>query len=412
MKFLAKQKIKGEITAPNSKSHFIRLVAGALLCNLESEISYFNLSNDSNSALRIIENLGAEVSITSTKILIKGGLNLRTEKLNCGESGLVFRMFSVIAALSEKSFEISGVGSLLTRPVGKISKELQKLGLNCKTKNDYPPLKVIGKIKNNIIEVDGSESSQFLSGLLFVMPILSNNSVIKVRNLKSKPYIDLTIETLKQFGVEVKNNLYKEFLIQKKQIYKPVKTLVEGDWSGAAFFAVAGAIGGEITIKGLKNNSTQADIKIIEALQKAGAELEFTKNNLVVRKAKLEAFEFDAEHCPDLFPPLAVLAANCSGISKIKGVKRLFTKESNRAYTLKDEFYKLGINIDVKDDTMFVEGGIIKGGNTKSHNDHRIAMALAIMSINSTGEIYVENFEAISKSYITFYKDFKTIIQV
>jgi len=205
-------------------------------------------------------------------------------------------------------------------------------------------LKVIGKIKNNIIEVDGSESSQFLSGLLFAMPILSNNSVIKVRNLKSKPYIDLTIETLKQFGVEVKNNLYKEFLIQKKQIYKPVKTLVEGDWSGAAFFAVAGAIGGEITIKGLKNNSTQADIKIIEALQKAGAELEFTKNNLVVRKAKLD--------------------------------------------------------------------GIIKGGKTKSHNDHRIAMALAIMSINSTGDIYVENFETISKSYITFCEDFKTIINV
>jgi len=412
MKFLAKQKIKGEITAPNSKSHFIRLVAGALLSNLESEISYSNLSNDSLSALKIIENLGAEVNITSTKILIKGGLNIRTDKLNCGESGLVFRMFSVIAALSESDFEISGVGSLLTRPVGKISKELKILGLNCETKNDYPPLKISGKIINNKIEVDGSESSQFLSGLLFAMPILSENSIVKVTDLKSKPYIDLTIETLKLFGVEIKNNLYKEFLIQKKQVFKPVKTSVEGDWSGAAFFAVAGAIGGEITIKGLNKNSTQADKRIIKALKKAGAELKFIENNLVVRKNKLEAFEFNAEHCPDLFPPLAVLAANCSGISKINGVKRLFTKESNRAYTLKEEFYKLGINIDIKGNTMFVEGGIIKGAKTKSHNDHRIAMALAIMSVNSTGEIYVENFEAISKSYITFYKDFKTIIKV
>jgi 3-phosphoshikimate 1-carboxyvinyltransferase len=184
--------------------------------------------------------------------------------------------------------------------------------------------------------------------------------------------------------------------------------MVEGDWSGAAFHLVAAAIAGNIMIEGLNKNSSQADKAILEALEKAGAKITWESDKaIIVEKDKLYAFEFDATHCPDLFPPLAALAANCKGISKIKGTNRLLHKESNRALSIQSELQKLGINVELKNDEMWICGGKISGGKIYSHNDHRIAMMGAVLALKANAPIEIEAAEAIQKSYPSFFDDFE-----
>jgi 3-phosphoshikimate 1-carboxyvinyltransferase len=205
---------------------------------------------------------------------------------------------------------------------------------------------------------------------------------IKVRDLKSKPYIALTLDVMKQFGMKVpENRKYEEFVFHNESSKIPPSGgggayTVEGDWSGAAFLLVAGAIAGPITVRGLDMTSTQADRKIIDVLISANAAIAIEAKGIKIRPAKMKAFEFDATDCPDLFPPLAVLASHCNGISTIKGVHRLANKESNRAIALQEELGKMGVKIEMKDDEMRIYGGDkIKGAIVDSHNDHRIAMA-------------------------------------
>lgn len=402
-------KISGIIESPDSKSHFIRLIAGALLSEDESIIEFKQLNQDIEAALDVAQTLGARIAVHDSKISIKGGFKPFSKHINCGESGLTFRMFAIISALSKQRFTITGTGTLLKRKVSNIEADLIKLGLNTKTQNGELPLEISGTISNNNIEINGSQSSQVLSGILFALAATGKNSRILVENLKSKPYIDLTISALAQFGVFVENNKYKEFLIHENQKFKAIHAKVEADWSGAAFFAVAGAIGGKTEINGLKINSAQADKKVLEALKIAGAEILINDESIIIKKNKLNAFDFDASHCPDLFPPLAVLAANCNGVSEIKGISRLYNKESNRAQVLKNEFAKLGIEIKNNDNIMYVKGSKICGAHVNSNNDHRIAMALSLMSINCKGEIFLENPGVVDKSYTNFFNDFKNV---
>jgi len=237
---------------------------------------------------------------------------------------------------------------------------------------------------------------------------------ITVKDLKSKPYIDLTLSVLKSFGMKVPVvKDYETFSFSAIEHVQPIGEIsyrVEGDWSGAAFLFVAGAIAGDISIQGMKSDSVQADMKILEAIKDAGAKLGFEEGVYHVGPADLHAFNFDATECPDLFPPLVALAAYCTGNTVIKGALRLTHKESNRALTLQDVFGKMGVQIDLDGDLMIVHGNRnLKGAKVHSHHDHRIAMAAAVAALGADGEVLIEEAEAINKSYPDFYEHLKAL---
>lgn len=403
--------IRGAVTANPSKSAMQRAVAAALLAKGRTIIHNPGLSNDCLAALEVAENLGAMVKRVDDTIQITGkGVQPFYDEINCGESGLGIRMFTPIAALSEMAITINGHGSLVTRPMHFFEEVLPQLGVQIKSRDGKLPLEIKGPLQANNITIDGSLSSQFLTGLLMAFGVVADKAAITVTDLKSKPYIALTLQIMEHFGVKVRQENFEVFHFDSKQTYRPVEYTVEGDWSGAAFLLVAAAVAGKAEVHHLNTQSAQSDKAIMEALEKAGAEILPGVFTMIISKRELKAFEMDATDCPDLFPPLVALAANCQGITKIKGVSRLAHKESDRGITLQQEFGKMGIRIDLEGDVMLVHGGSgIKGAAVHSHNDHRIAMACAVAALTADGPVTIENAEAINKSYPEFYDHMATL---
>ncbi|NPD45376.1 MULTISPECIES: 3-phosphoshikimate 1-carboxyvinyltransferase [unclassified Lentimicrobium] len=393
------------VKAPSSKSYMQRAIAIALLADGETQISNADFSNDSMSILKVAEQLGAEVHISGDQVCILGKRDFKGKTLSAGESGLGIRTFTPIAALFPQTIKLTGEGSLLKRPINMVETPLRDLGVTVESHNGYLPLTVSGPLKGGVAEVDGSISSQVLTGLLIALPMAENDSLLKVNKLQSIPYIDMTLDILKAFGAQVEQENYETFKIKGSQKYKARNYKIEGDWSGAAFHLVAGAIAGEVDVKGLNPQSLQADRALLDALEKSGAKVEISEESIKISKAPLQAFDFDATHCPDLFPPLVVLAAACKGETRITGVTRLYHKESNRALVLQQEMGKLGIKIKLDGDVMIIKGGEISGGKIHSNNDHRIAMAGAIAALIASGPIEIEHAEAINKSYPGFFED-------
>lgn len=407
--------ISGNITAPASKSSMQRACAAALVRNGVSQIFNPGISNDDIASLGVIQNLGAKVTqhldgslmIDSTDAAPKEDV-----EINFGESGLGIRMFTPIAALNSVNVDILGRGSLTTRPMDFFDKILPQLGVEISSNKGLLPLHLKGALVPANIEIDGSLSSQFLTGLLLAFAAADASDVtIKVNDLKSKPYVDLTLKVMRDFGLKVPvNNNYQSFYFEKSQIIdkdnkSQIDYTVEGDWSGGAFLLVAGAIAGPIQVAGLDVQSTQADKAVLLALQDCGCQLSISDKEIEVGPGKLKAFQFDANHCPDLFPPLVALAAYCEGTTVIEGVERLTHKESNRALTLQEEFAKLGIEIVLQDNLMLIKGGSgVKGGVTHSRHDHRIAMACAVAALKAETAITIEEAAAVKKSYPNFYK--------
>ena len=408
-------KISGNILAPTSKSSMQRACAAALLNNGKTIIGNPGRSNDDLAALGVIDNLGAKVLQQPTNELHieSSGVNPVSGEMNCGESGLGIRMFAPIAALSDQEIIINGTGSLLSRPMDFFDEIFPSLGIKIESNHGKLPIKIKGPLKPVDITIDGSLSSQFLTGLLMAYGKAATKPVtITVNNLKSKPYIDLTLQVMKEFGYSVINHQYESFEIHpvNETTHPPKNYLVEGDWSGAAFLLVAGAIAGEITIKGLNVFSSQADKAILRALTMSEAVISIAEDQIVIGPGKLKAFHFDATDCPDLFPPLVALASFCDGTTVIEGVSRLAYKESNRGLTLQEEFGKMGIEITLQDDLMLVKGGTgVNAATVHSHHDHRIAMACAVAALRADGETRIEEAEAINKSYPTFYDDLKKL---
>jgi len=297
------------------------------------------------------------------------------------------------------------------------------MGIQIRSNNGHLPIKIKGPLIPVDITIDGSLSSQFLTGLLIAFGKAAVKPVtILVNNLKSKPYIDLTLQMMKQFGFDVENNHHESFLIRPvNQLTKPPDTVqktinytVEGDWSGGAFLLVAGAIAGSIRVKGLDVFSTQADKAILQALMDCGASVSIETEQIMVSSSAgvrgLQPFHFNATDCPDLFPPLVALAAYCNGTSVIEGVSRLQHKESNRSITLQQEFLKMGVTVTLQDDLMLIEGGKpLKSAIVHTHHDHRIAMACAVAALRADGEIIIEDADAVNKSYPGFYEDLKLL---
>jgi 3-phosphoshikimate 1-carboxyvinyltransferase len=408
--------IGGTIQAPTSKSSMQRACAAALVRKGETIIKNPGHSNDDLAALRVIGVLGATIeNLGDGSLRIMGnGVDPAGDTVDCGESGLGVRMFTPIIALCSKRMRIEGKGSLLNRPVDFFDKVLPQLGVEVISNNGKLPLVIKGPLQPKEIEIDGSLSSQFLTGLIVAYAASgAENLSISVKNLTSKPYIDLTLQIMKHFGWKIENRNYEEFYFpyQAQNIssgngVQAVNYTVEGDWSGAAFLLVAAAIAGSILIKGLDIDSTQADKAILQALVSSGAKTIVRSDGIEIARADLKPFEFDASDCPDLFPPLVSLAAYCEGTSVIGGIHRLTHKESNRALTLQEEFGKIGVSIDLKDDQMIIKGGKgVKGGLVNSRHDHRIAMACSVAGLKAGSEVIIEEAEAVEKSYPGFYQD-------
>lgn len=399
--------LKGNIEAPASKSAMQRALAAAWICGKPVTIFSPGHSADDKAAMGIIEVLGSSIEKQEDRIIINSTKVKEPVTINCGESGLSIRMFTPLAALLDSPVTIVGEGSLVNRPMDFFDEVLPQLGVKVETDTGHLPLKVQGPLVPANIEVDGSLSSQFLTGLIMAYVAAGANGVsIKVRDLKSKPYIALTIGLIHELGLGyVENKNFEEFIfhgpLPEKEAYY---YRVEGDWSGGAFLLVAGAIAGPVKVSGLYLASEQADRAILEAMSSANASFAVDNKGIFVRPSVMNAFNFDATDCPDLFPPLVALAANCTGICKIKGVSRLRHKESDRANTLKEEFGKMGIQIELKGDEMHITGGRVKGNTVHSHHDHRIAMACAVAALNAEGATSIEAAEAINKSYPDFFE--------
>lgn len=408
--------LTGTIQSNASKSSMQRACAAALVAKGTSIIKNPGNSNDDKAAMDIIQKLGAKVEIENEKLKVESrGVQPVSPEINCGESGLSIRMFTPLVALSEQQITINGSGSLVTRPMDFFDEILPQIGAKIQSNHGKLPLRVQGPVVPSTIEIDGSLSSQFLTGLLMAYAASNANDVsIKVNNLKSKPYIDLTLDVMKQFGLKVpENKNYEEFYFASSSHHSPLTThhyTVEGDWSGAAFLLVAGAVAGNIVVKGLDVFSTQADKAVLQALMDCGCKLSIQSEQIEIGNAYLQPFHFNATECPDLFPPLVALAANCNGKTVIEGTSRLTHKESNRAITLQEEFGKLGIQIDLQDDLMIIHGGTgIKAATVHSRHDHRIAMACAVAALTANGEVIIEEAEAINKSYPDFYEHLKLL---
>lgn len=405
-----KGRIAGSITAPASKSYAQRAVAAALLAGGETTLTHLDLCNDTRAALDVARRLGASVSHEGTTYTIRGGLNPVSTKLNIGESGLATRLFTPIASLCHMPITINGEGSILRRPIEMMEEPLQALGVEVISNGGYLPISVKGPMRGGEIHVDGSLSSQFITGLLMALPLSPNDTVLHVENLKSRPYVDMTIDLAARFGVAIEHNNYEQFYIAGGQHYTPCTYNIEGDWSGASCLLVAGATAGSITIRNLNHISLQADLAIIEALARAGAEIITTNTSVTVHGGPLHAFEFDATDCPDLFPALAALAASCEGTSVLTGTQRLTYKESNRAKTIAEVFGRLGIGVDLSEEnTMRITGGPVSSAVVDSHNDHRIAMAAAVAALSSDDSVVIEGADAADKSYPNFWNDLDTL---
>ena len=407
--------VRGIITPPSSKSYAQRAIALSLLAEGRSVLRNIEFCKDTRSALACIEALGAKVTyIDESTIAIDGGFNPQDGTLYVGESGLATRLFTPIASLSQTPICIQGEGTLLHRPMHMMIEPLRELGVKVKDGGGYLPIEVEGPIHGGKIRVDGSVSSQFITGLLLALPMAEEDTTLYVDSAVSTPYIDMTISTAQSFGVEIMHNEgdYSEFFIEGRQRYTPADLAIEGDWSGASTMLVAGAIAGEITIRNISTLSKQADTAICKALERAGAGIIIEQDSITVTKRPLKAFTFDATQCPDLFPALATLAAAAEGVSVITGTNRLKHKESDRAETIRQEYEKIGIEVDISEDNvMKIRGGKIEPATVFSHNDHRIAMSLAVSALRCEGEVVIENAECVEKSYPAFFEDLESVIQ-
>jgi len=413
----------GTIHIPPSKSDSQRVLLIASLVEGTSIIRNIGKSQDELAMIEIIRQLGAiVVQKDATTLFITGTANPQFPKtLNCQESGLSLRMLMSLVAIQAKTVQLTGCGSLMKRDFSCAEKIFRQMGVQIQTHNNHLPIVVSGQLRAGIYEIDGSESSQYISGLLIAFSQINGQTILKVHNCVSVPYIQMTVACLTQFGGKISatiaNNQNIEFIIEGKQRLVPIDYSIEGDWSSASYWLVASALGLDISVAGLNMRSLQADRMLYTALEQSGWMSKFNGDALLFYRGDVywsspKRLFFDATHCPDLFPILVVLSIFNSHGGTIRGVHRLANKESNRAQSLIEEFPKLGVSIwvDHQNDTLCVEScQHIRSTKVSSNNDHRIAMCLAITSLVSGTSLTIESPEVVAKSYPSFWSDLEAL---
>lgn len=431
-------KLRGEVSLPASKSYAQRAILLAALTTGTTKLYDLTLCDDVKSAIGVARALYADVALEGTTLTIEGhqdilheGLRVRDNKIFVGESGLLARLCIPLAGLAREDIVVSGEKTLLRRKVDDHRAALRKLGLKLSFhERSHLPVTVRGRLHAGLVEVDGSKGSQMISGLLLALSQCDFESTVIIDGVTSEPYINLTTYIASFFGLtgydcpelaDKKDPADDEFIrtwyIEPLQRIKPVLGLgVERDWSAAAMFLVAGAVAGEVTLRGLDLLSRQSDAVIYELLRQNHADIvhDPEKDTITVRRSILCPFFFDINDAPDLFAPLFVLAAFSCGESVIAGIDRLKNKESDRAASFTEEFRKLGVQTHVQGNEMTVcgeENRRLLGAACSSHGDHRLAMALLIASLFADGPVRIDDTACIAKSFPSFIENFEKIKQ-
>lgn len=383
--------LKGTVIAPPSKSAAHR----ALICSFLA---------GGGTVSPIINSKDMEATVGVIDALKRG-----ESTLDCIESGSTLRFMIPVAAAFGKEVTFVGQGRLPQRPIGEYLELLPKHNVNVKSDGGLP-LTISGQLKNGSYEISGDVSSQYVTGLLLALADLDGDSaVILTTPLQSKPYVDMTVKVMKDYGVEIKETDFG-YLIHGGQEFKRLDYTVEGDWSQAAFFLVAGAVGGDVTVSGLDMNTTQGDKGILDVLKSFGAEIEIKENSVRCVKGRLKGCVVDATDIPDLVPIVAVLGAFSGGKTIIKGAQRLRYKESDRIKSVVDNLKLIGADVTETEDGMIINGSErLHSARLKGYNDHRIVMAFSVAALFLDGETVIDDAESINKSYPAFFEDYNKI---
>ena len=414
-----KVSLSGSVKAPPSKSHTHRAIIASALSEGISEIRNPLICDDTLATIRACRMLGAEItSFPNETLKVSGFPKPKTPEnvIDCGNSGSTLRFITPICALAEGISVLTGGESLRKRPMGPLLEALNQLGVRCYSTrmNGFPPIIVFGGgIRGGRAVIRGDVSSQFISGLLFAAPMADNDvEIILSTPLESKPYVNITLDTIRKHGVEAEFST-NIFHIPSGQKYKSYNHLIEGDYSSAAFLLAAATItNSHVRIENLAKNSLQGDRIITKILDKVGAHVNIGENFVEVKGAeeKLNPFNIDMRNNPDLVPVCAVLACVANGKSIIQGVRRLRFKESDRIESLTSELSKMGADIRFLDNKLIIYGGKdLHGAEINPRKDHRIAMACMIAALKARGETIIHNAECINKSYPNFVKDMRSL---
>lgn len=406
--------LRGDIIVPASKSICHRAIICSSLCDGISNIENVDFSKDIEATCGALKNLGAEIQRDKNSLIVKGNsqLHVKNSNINCFQSGSTMRfLIPIVATIGEKAI-FTGEGRLVERPLDIYYSIFDDQKIYYRNSQGKLPLTLKGKLKPGEYRVKGNVSSQFITGLLFALPLLNEDSTIYITTeLESKPYVDITLSMIEKFGISVDENNRGNYEIKGNQKYKSTNFKVEGDFSQAAFWLVMGSLGNGITCHGLKRDSLQGDKIIIDILARMGVEIKWGENSVTVDPShEIYGTTIDASQCPDLIPILAALASVSCGTTEIKNAGRLRIKESDRLGAISSELNKIGGDVIEKRDGLIIRGRKkLMGGNASSWKDHRIAMALAAISSKCLNPMVIEGAECVKKSYPNFWKDFRTL---
>ncbi len=402
----------GRVRVPSSKSVTHRELIASALAEGETILEGVTVSEDIEATIRILGQLGAVIGPAGNgRLSIRGGLKQSVVPLSCdaGESGSTLRFLIPLGLLSGNAVTWTGRGRLSQRPLTPYYGLFREKNISFATSGGLP-LMVEGKLESGAYGLPGDVSSQFFTGLLFALPLLDGDSLLKSTTpLESKSYVDLTVDALRRHGITVfeKEDAYE---VPGGQSYRAGHFSVEGDASQAAFWLAAGICGGSVTCEGLSSDSRQGDRVIISLLQKMGASVTAEKEGVTASKSETKGIVIDAADCPDLVPVLAVLAAVSEGRTEIIRAGRVRLKECDRLHAMKEELTRLGAEVKEKPDGLVIDGKKeLRGGTVSSWNDHRIAMALASVSSKCTGPLIIQGAEAVRKSYPSFWEEFRRL---
>lgn len=410
--------LSGRISVPSSKSMTHREFICAALAEGESCIDNVSLSDDITATASCMAALGADIEEIPSAFpgrrayRIRGGVGPRgcPLSLDCGESGSTLRFLIPIGIYSGNTVTFTGRGRLAERPLTPYHDLFKEKGISCEADGGLP-LTVSGTLESGVYRLPGDVSSQFFTGLLFVLPLLPGDSLLESATpLESGSYIDMTLECMARHGVSVRKEAPGRYVIPGGQSYRAGDFSVEGDYSQAAFWLAAGLLGGSIAASGLSADSTQGDRVIADILRRMGGRLDREGQDLAARPSALCGTVIDAEDCPDLVPVLAALAAVSRGRTEIIHAARVRLKECDRLHAMAEELRRLGADIAENPDGLVIEGlPSLSGGAADAWNDHRIAMALAAVSSRCSGPLTIRGADCVSKSYPAFWKDFASL---
>ena len=396
----------GIITLPCSKSYAHRYIIAAALSEKGGVVRNITRSKDIDATIGCLISLGADIEINDDIVNVKSGVKFNNAELNCNESASTLRFLIPVSIIKENKVKFSGSETLMHRPLDVYTDMFDKNGISYK-RNGYFKLK--GKLKSGVYEVDGSISSQFITGLLFSLPLLDGDSEIIIKNkLESAPYIDITMEVLKDFGIEIENQNYKKFIIKGNQKYHGGEFSVQGDYSNSAFFIASGILNGKVGVLGLRENSFQGDKAFIDICRKMGGKIYRKGDVLWSEKSDLHYNgEFDMSQCPDIVPILALVCCANRGEVVLKNTSRLKIKECDRGTATETMLNTLGGMVENHGEYIKISGtGYLNGGRVNSFNDHRMAMTAAVSAMISKKDIVLEDPMSVEKSYPEFYNDF------